>query len=246
MSRRRRTDYELAGDREAQRVAAVLGAELKWTRLRRRLTQQQMSDRMGISRARYSGLERGEGASAPLSAWYGAGAVLDRPLAVSFSRDTVTPLVDAGHAAAQELVLRLARSQRRIGLFELPTRASRTSGSVDVGIRDDRCRVLILTEIWNALNDLGSGARTTSRKVHEAEGLAAFRGYRVAACWLLVDTAANRAIVRRYPEVFRSMFPGSSALWARALTDGSCPPTGAGVAWIDPRAQRITALRLPG
>ena len=245
MGRRRRTEHELEGDREAQRVAAGLGTELQRTRVRRRLTQQQLAQRLGVSRSRLSGLERGEGASAPLSIWFRAGAVLGRPLAVSLSRDSQAPLVDGGHAAAQELVLKLARSHGRVGSFELQTRASRGRGSVDVGIRDDRCRVLILSEIWNELSDLGSGARSTARKVLEAEGLAEFRAYRVAACWLLVDTAANRAIVRGHPEIFRSMFPGSSVLWARALMDGSCPPVGAGVAWIDPRTRRITALRLP-
>jgi DNA-binding XRE family transcriptional regulator len=95
MSRRRRTEGEVAGDREAQRAAATLGSDLKRTRSRRHLTQQQMSDRLGISRTRYSGIERGEGASAPLSVWFRAGVVLGTPFAVSFSRDTVAPLVDA-------------------------------------------------------------------------------------------------------------------------------------------------------
>ena len=209
------------------------------------MTQQRVADRMGISRTRYSGMERGQGASAPLEVWFRAAAVLDRPLAVSLSRDVTSPLADAGHVAAQELVLRLARRHGRAGRFELPTRAARSAGSVDVGLRDDPCRVLMLIEIWNALSDLGAAARTTARKVVEAEGLAEFRGYRVATCWLLLDSAANRELVRRHPEVFRGMFAGSSALWARALAHGTCPPAGAGVAWIDPRTGRITELRLP-
>ena len=246
MSRRRRTDEELDGDREAQRVAATLGSELRRSRRGRRLTQRALANRIGISRTRLSGLERGYGASATLSLWFRAGAALGRPLAVSLSRGQSPELADAGHLAAQELLLRLVRETGRTGRFELATRASRTSGSVDVGIRDDRCRVLILTEIWNRMSDLGSGARTTQRKVAEAEGLAEFRGYRVASCWLLVDTAANRAIVRRYPEVLRSMLTGSSAAWVRALVKGACPPAEPGVAWIDPRSQRITELRLRG
>ncbi|HEX5015414.1 MAG TPA: helix-turn-helix transcriptional regulator [Candidatus Limnocylindrales bacterium] len=245
MSQQRRTNAELEGDREAQRAAATLGGELRATRIKRRLTQQQVADRIGISRARCSGLERGEGTTAPLSTWFRAGVVIGRPIAVSFSRDSGAPLVDAGHAAGQELILRLARSFGRIGSFELRTRAARDSGSADVGIRDDRCRVLILIELWNALTDLGAAARSTARKLAEAETLAEFRGYRVASCWLLLDTAANRTIVRSHPEVLRAMFRGSSALWVRALTQGGCPPSDAGVAWIDVRSGRITELRLP-
>ena len=67
--------------------------------------------------------------------------------------------------------------------------------------------MLILVEIWNALSDLGAGARSTARKLVEVEALAEFRGDRVASCWLLVDTAANRAIVRRIPRSSAGCFP---------------------------------------
>ena len=67
--------------------------------------------------------------------------------------------------------------------------------------------------------------------------------YRVALCWLLVDTAANRRLVARYPEILKSRFPGSSFGWARCLTDGSPPPDESGLAWVDPRSSRIVPLR---
>ena len=67
--------------------------------------------------------------------------------------------------------------------------------------------------------------------------------YRVAVCWLLVDTAANRRLVARYPEILQSRFPGSSLGWVRCLDEGSPPPEEAGIAWIDPQAGRIVPLR---
>lgn len=91
---------------------------------------------------------------------------------------------------------------------------------------------------------MGSASRSTQRKRIEAEALASFRGYRVASCWLLVDTAANREIVRRYPAVLRAMFAGSSLAWVRCLVDGAAAPAEPGVAWIDPRSRRIRPLRL--
>ena len=151
----------------------------------------------------------------------------------------------ASHLAAQELVLRLARAHGRAATFELPTKPSDPSHSVDVGIRDDQHRVLSLVEIWNRLDDLGRAARSTDRKVVEAADLAAFRDppYRVASCWLLVDTAANRRLVRTYPETLRGRFPASSLDWVRALTTGSEAPRLPGLCWIDPRAGRIAAVR---
>ena len=88
--------------------------------------------------------------------------------------------------------------------------------------------------------------RDTDRKDAEAATHAelADRRCRVATCWLLVDTAANRALVKRYPEILRTRFTGSSPAWARALVNGSEPPILPGLCWIDPRAGRISAVRL--
>jgi hypothetical protein len=67
---------------------------------------------------------------------------------------------------------------------------------------------------------------------------------RVALLWLLVDTAANRAIIRRYPAIFRSRFPGSSAAWIRAFVTRDSPPGEPGIAWVDVSADRLRELRL--
>jgi transcriptional regulator with XRE-family HTH domain len=244
--RRRRTNEELDGDRESARIALALGADLRVSRRRAGLTQQQVGDRVGVKRARIGEIERGSGASAPLALWVRLGKAVNRPFAASFSRDlreSPEPS-DAGHLAAQELLLMLARRAGRVGEFELPTRPSASAGVVDVAIRDDIQRVLILVEIWNRLSDLGAASRSTSRKIVEVEAAILPRTYRLASCWLLVDNAANRAIVRRFPEIVRARFPSSSLSWVRALVAGSDPPSSAGIAWIDPRSGTITELRL--
>ena len=239
----------MAGEIEARRAAAALGVDLKRTRSRRHLTLDQLGSRAGIGRSRLQELEAREGATAPLRTWFALGAALGRPFAAGFSRDLSTSPepTDAGHLAAQELVLQLGRAAGRTGLFELPTRPSaRDGGSVDVGLRDDEQRVLVVIEIWNRLSDMGYASRSTQRKRIEAEGLASFRAYRVASCWLVVDTAANREIVRRYPAVLRAMFAGSSFAWVRCLVEGAAPPAEAGIAWIDPRSRRIRPMRFRG
>jgi transcriptional regulator with XRE-family HTH domain len=234
----------MAGDREATALAATLGAELRVTRRRRRMKQVELAARVGLRHARISELERGQGASAPLAVWLRIGLAIGRPFAAAFSRDVVASPRDAGHLAAQELVLELARIHGREGFFELATRPEDPSRSVDVGVRDDRYRVLILIEILNQTNDLGATVRASARKAAEVTALASFRGYRVATCWLLVDTAANRRLVARYPEILRVQFRGSSAAWARALTKGSSPPLHSGICWVDPANRRLTAMRI--
>jgi transcriptional regulator with XRE-family HTH domain len=241
---RRRTNDELDGDREAGRIALALGQELRSARRRARLTQERLGERAGIRRTRIGELERGVGASAPLELWVRLGKAIGRPLAVGFSRDLSLPPepADAGHLGGQEVLLRLARAAGRTGFFELQTPAA--SGVVDVGIRDDRQHVLILIEVWNRLTDLGAASRSTNWKVAEVAASLLPPSYRVASCWLLVDNVVNRAIVRRFPEIIRARFPGSSARWVRALVDGAEPPTEPGIAWVDARTGRISELRL--
>jgi transcriptional regulator with XRE-family HTH domain len=249
MSRVRRTAAEVGAGRESARIAATLGAELRRTRRRRRLTQAALGERVGLGQGRISDLERGRGATAPLDTWIVLGIAIDRPLAVSFSREIEVPEPrDAGHLAAQELVLGLARRNGRRADVELPTRPADPARSIDVALRDDRARALIVVEIWNRLDDFGAAVRATTRKVAEAEGLAVVAArdgppFRVATCWLLVDTAANRRLVGRYPEVLASRFPGSSLGWVRCLAEGLPPPSEPGLAWIDPRSARIVPLR---
>lgn len=249
MTRVRRTAAQVQGAREAARIGATLGGDLKRTRVRRRLTQRALGDRVGLSQGRISDLERGDGASAPLDTWLVLGLALDRPLAVSFSRDIeMDEPRDAGHLRAQELVLGLARRLGRRADLELATRPADPSRAIDVVIRDDPARCLVLVEIWNRLDDLGAAVRSTSRKRVEAQGLAILAAgdgtpYRVASCWLLVETAANRRLVARYPEIFAARFGGSSVGWVRCLVEGAAPPMAPGLAWIDTRAGRILPMR---
>jgi transcriptional regulator with XRE-family HTH domain len=246
MARRKRTSSEIAGAREAQAIAATLGRDARSTRQRRRLTQAQLGLRVGLGQSEISHLEAGHGQGTSIATWTAIGIALGRPLAIGFARDITGAPRDAGHLAAQELLLRLAAGNGRVGQFELPTRPADPSSSIDVCLRDHKARVLIVAEIWNRLDDLGAAVRTMSRKVAEATVLAVTHDPpdRVASCWLLVDTAANREIVRRYPAVIKATFDGSSAAWVQALTSGSRPPDRPGIAWIDPRRGRLTELRV--
>ncbi len=248
MARRKRTTNEIAGLREARAIAANLGREARSTRTRLRLTQAELGRRVGLGQSEISHIEAGNGDGTSIATWTAIGMALGRPLSVAFSRDltSATPR-DAGHLAAQELLLRLAAATGRTGRFELPTRPLNPALSIDVCLRDARYRVLIVAEIWNRVDDVGAAARGMSRKVAEAAVLAAGHDPpdRVAWCWLMVDTAANRAIVRRYPAVIRSLFGGPSKAWVRALTTAAAPPEAPGIVWIDTGSGALTELRLP-
>jgi len=92
-------------------------------------------------------------------------------------------------------------------------------------------------EIWNRIDDLGAAVRSTERKPAE------LADSQLIECWLLVDTVANRALVRRYPTIFRSRFPASSAALVRALSGAASLPRESTSAWIDLRAATLRPMR---
>ena len=119
MDRHRRTGFELDGSVEASSIAGSLGRDLRATARRRRLTQAELGRRVGLSGPRIGEIQRGQGASASLDTWVKLGKAIGRPLAVAFSREIdALEVNDAGHLAAQELVLGLARRHGRRADFE--------------------------------------------------------------------------------------------------------------------------------
>jgi len=214
-----------------------------------------LSVEVGLGQTTISLLERGHGGRLSLDTWQRLALALGRTARLILTADDQAGPADAGHLAIQELVLRLGRTAGYAQTFELATRPADPARSADVGLRDDRRRLLILVECWNTIGDIGAAARSSERKRAEAEALAVATApldadgraqpSRVRVCWVVRATARNRALLARYPEVFAARFPGSSAGWTRALAGGAEPPTGAGLVWCDVAATRLFAWRHP-
>lgn len=243
-TRVRRTNAQVAGQVEATRLVSTLGQQVRSARRTARLTLQALAERVGISAARLSEIERGLGGGAPVATWVSLGIALGRPLSVALTRPLGEPRgpADAGHLEIQEHVLGLARATGRLGTFELPTRPFDPARSTDVGIRDVRHAVRILAECWNTFGDLGAAARSTQRKA--AEAAATWPTDRVATVWIVRATATNRRVLARYPHILAAAFPGSSRAWVRALTRGDCaPPAEPGIVWYDAGTGRLSEHR---
>jgi transcriptional regulator with XRE-family HTH domain len=249
--RRRPTDLEREIARRSSAISLALGQAVRAGRIRLSLTQRVVSVRVGISQTAWSRIERGLGGHVPLETWVAIGVALGRPLAVNFSRPLgeARDPADAGHLEIQEFVLRLAGATGRHGIFELPTRPADPARSTDVGLRDDRDRVLIQVECWNTFGDLGAAIRATNRKVAEAAAYAIATSpgdaepYRVSTVWVVRASAGNRALLARYPNIIDAAFQGSSRLWCRALAEGRRPPNEPGIVWFDPATRRLTEHR---
>jgi transcriptional regulator with XRE-family HTH domain len=248
MSGAKRSRPIILGEQRAAMAAAKLGEAVRASRRHRRLSQAALASMVGISRQRLGDLELGRGASSPSAVWFALGEALGRYLRFEFGRDPEADVVHAGHLAMQELVLRLGKAGGWEGRFELPTRPTDPARSSDAALLDRRGRRLALNECWNTFGDLGYATRSSDRKLHEAQALAAAVGgddgpFQVGLCWIVRDTKANRATVARYRHIFESRFPGSSSGWVRALTTGAPMPSQPGLVWCDLNATRLFAHR---
>jgi transcriptional regulator with XRE-family HTH domain len=248
MGTRRRTSTALAARRALQPVLTREGEKLRRARRRRKWTQAQLAERVGLHQPTISDLERGAGGTLSLEVWQQVALLLGLPLDLTLGRDPLQAPDDAGHLAVQELVLRLGRKLGCRRTFELPTKPSNPSLSTDVGLTDDTNRRLVQVECVNTFGAINAAIRSSDRKRAEAEELAIAIGhgrpYTVHQVWVVRATRRNRQILARYPELFGSRFTGSSRAWVQALTEPQAPPpTQPSLVWCDVAATRIFEWR---
>ena len=210
-----RLPSRLEGRRLAREAITALGPRIRAARLRRKWTQAMLGQKVGLTASRIGQIEAGRDTGPGIEVLFSLSVVFDIPLKVEFGRDAEAEPVDAGHLKMQELGLLLGRQTGFGRTFELSTKPANPSYSIDVGLRDDTRRLLIIEECWNTFGNVNASIRSTRRKIAETEAMAVAIGgergpYKVAGVWIVRDTRANRALIARYPEVFASAFPGSS------------------------------------
>jgi transcriptional regulator with XRE-family HTH domain len=225
-----------------------LGGQVRTMRRRRRWSQEELGRRAGLERNVIGRLERGEGRQ-DLDALERVAYALQAPLRLELGRDPQEEPADAGHLGMQELVLRLGRASGFDRRFELATRPAEPWRSIDVALGSERRQVAVQVECWNTFGDIGSASRSSTRKQAELDQLAVARWgaeARAALVWVVRESARNRALLAKYPEVFATGFPGSSRAWVAALTAGGPVPKEPGLVWCDVRRGRLFAWRRPG
>jgi transcriptional regulator with XRE-family HTH domain len=228
-------------ERRLQQRRARIGADIKAMRTRRKWAQKDLGVEADVGRLVIGRLERGEG-QLDVETLERLAVAFGVPLAIGFDRDLRDEVADAGHLAIQEVVLRLARAAGYSTQFELPTRPNEPWRSADVALGKEEQHRAIEIECWNTFGDVGAAVRSSRRKVVEIGQLAVGRWGPEASAglvWVVRDTARNRALINRYPEVFATTFTGSSHAWVRCLTTGFPPPDGPGLVWCDVASGRL-------
>src|SRR2546427_7130757 len=82
----KRTQVAITGPREAQRLAATLGGEIRAARRRRQMTIGELADPIGLHQARVGAIEPGGGLGAPLRVRGSLRVAVRPPPAIRLSR----------------------------------------------------------------------------------------------------------------------------------------------------------------
>jgi len=165
----KRGKAQIGGRRLAEKVSSEAGREVVVARKRRRLTQARLAEIVGVSRPRLAAIEAGKGGGAPLEVWFSIARALGRYLKFEFAWDPLSELVDAGHLAIQELVIRVGSVAGWEVTVEVPSRAWDSRRSIDVRLTNRRARRIVIVECWNTFGDLGAATRSSNEKIRDEE-----------------------------------------------------------------------------
>jgi transcriptional regulator with XRE-family HTH domain len=213
------------------------------TRIRLRLTQQQLADIVGVSRGHITNLERGSvNPSLDLVERIANALEIEIELAVR------APVIVGGGRQRDLVHARCsAYSDRRLcGLGWLTAREAeivhgRSHGWIDLLAFDPKTGTLLVVEIKTRLDDLGAIERQLGwyeRSAFEVARRLGWRPRRVVGWLLALASDEVEEVIRTNRELMSRAFPVRARAMANLLEGGDLPIPGRGVALIDPASKR--------
>jgi transcriptional regulator with XRE-family HTH domain len=195
----------------------LLGRSMRAIRIRKRLTQEQLARRIGVSRGVVARLEQGHGSRVSVAMLDRVALALGARLVVrlSWQGEGLDRLLDGRHAATVEEVVRILRSAG----WELATEVSFNEfgerGSIDILAAHLPTRRLLVIEVKTAIADAQDLLSTLDRKVRLAPRIARGRGWpasTVSKLLVVVESRTNRQRIDALATTFEVAFP--SRTWA--------------------------------
>ena len=243
--RQRATREVLAGRRRAGYVAAQLGVGLKDARVRTGMTQQECAATARLSQARWSNLERGLGASAPLATWAIAAAAAGQEFVGFLDQAPGADLPrDIEHLRRQAAIVERAAGGGWAVAPEMPVVAGTAGRVIDALLTRAASREAAVFEVWDLLLDVGQSLRSFDEKV--AAVRLKLPGWTVSGAWVIRGTRRNRSLLAELAPLFRARFPVAGNAWLRALDSPTrAMPREPGLLWTDTTGAHLSTARRP-
>jgi len=210
------------------------------------MTQAEAADRARISQARWSELERGLGANAPIEVWALVAAAVGVQLAAFLEQVSGAGLPrDMEHLRRQSAVIDRAAAGGWSPAPEMPVSRGGSGRVIDVFLTRACRREAAVVEVWDLLLDMGAAFRSFDDKLEAVR--TRLPGWTVSGAWVLRGTRRNRGLVVELAPLVAARFPGDGRAWLAALDQPtSALPPGAALLWTDAAAAALAPWRRPG
>jgi transcriptional regulator with XRE-family HTH domain len=203
-----------------------VGLSMRALRRRRRLSQERLAAKIGVSRQTIVRIERGHADSVTLRTLVRVAAALGASvnLRILWHGEGLDRLLDAAHADLTDAVLRLLRDAGWEVATELSFNIRGDRGTIDILAFHAPTGSLVVIEIKSVVPDLQAMLGTLDRKARIAGQIARDRGWRVATVsrvLVLHDDRTARRRVARHEGIFATALPARTAAvrrWLRAPT----------------------------
>ena len=218
----------------------TIARALRALRRRKRWSQRQVGERLGISQSEMSRWERGSLDRCSLAEVEQWATALNAHLRLDLRVDGERPLTDARHAMVQSWLIELLRAAGWVVEAEPSFNHYGDRGRIDVLAYHPGLRILLVVEIKTWLDDVQDLLGRLDVKRRIAPNMAAERGWSVAAVVPAIVLRENRTTRRRL-STHEPMF-ASFELRARAATAWlrrPRQPVPAGILFfVEPQARR--------
>jgi transcriptional regulator with XRE-family HTH domain len=190
----------------------AFGRAVRAIRIRKRLTQQALAARAGVSRSVVARIEQGRAARVTIATLDPVAAALGARVLVKvlWHGESLDRLLDSRHAATVEAVVRTLRDARWDVATEVSFNEYGERGSIDVFGFHPATGSLLVVEVKTTIGDAQELQSTLDRKVRLAPKIARDRGWHVArtsALLVIVESRTNRATIERLAATFGGAFP---------------------------------------
>jgi hypothetical protein len=242
----RATQEVMRGRGRADAVATRLGVGLRDARVTAVMSQAEAAARARISQARWSELERGLGANAPIELWAVVAAAVGVQLAAFLEAVSGANLPrDIQHLRRQSALVERTAAGGWSPAPEMPVTRGGTDRVIDVLLTRATRHEAAVVEVWDLLLDVGAAFRSFDEKLAAVH--ARLPGWTVSGAWILRGTRRNRGLVAELAPLSAARFPGDGrALLAAFDRPTSVLPLAPSLLWTDATATTLAPWRHGG